>query len=116
MAPARPIKYVVYASGTAFVARCVDFDIVAAGDSEDDALDNLLKAIHTQSGLAGSGEGTMCASPMKLGELTMDPTGGPQKPARLRQVAVRTMSYRFACQNPHASLARRRCRLRARRS
>lgn len=41
----RSLRYLVYAQDGAFVAQCLDVDVVSEGDAEDEAVANLREAL-----------------------------------------------------------------------
>jgi predicted RNase H-like HicB family nuclease len=64
------LRYVVYAEDGAFVAQCLDVDVVSEGDSEDDAVANLKEALQLR--LEDQAHPVIATRAVRFGEITLD--------------------------------------------
>ena len=66
----RSFRYLVYAQDGAFVAQCLDVDVVSEGDAEDEAIANLREALELR--FEGGLPPLIVSRGLRFGEISLD--------------------------------------------
>ena len=68
----RTLNYVTWEEDSAFVAQCLDVDIASEGDTQDEAIANLKKALELFFEDAAAHEPLVPPTRVRLGEMRID--------------------------------------------